>query len=164
MLDSAIDPARDLRDAFGCFATGVTVVTLHDPRGRPTGLTVNSFSSLSLTPPLLLFSVGRSQVSAPWFDVGKSFTVNVLAEDQAALAWQFARPAEDKFAGVEWRPGLGEAPVIADALARFECRTWATYDGGDHLIVVGEVVRHGRGEEDPLLFYRGRMAGLASER
>lgn len=164
MLDTSEDPARALRDAFGCFATGVTVVTLRDPEGRPAGLTVNSFSSLSLTPPLLLFSVGRSQVSAPWFEAGNAFAVNVLAKDQEHLAWQFARPAEDKFEGVYWSEGHAGSPVIEGALARFECRKWATYDGGDHLIVVGEIVRHAREGADPLLFWQGRMAALSPDR
>lgn len=163
MLDSTQDPARALRDAFGCFATGVTVVTLRDPNGTPAGLTVNSFSSLSLSPPLLMFSVGRNQVSAPWLEATEAFTVNVLCQEQETLAWQFARPAENKFEGVDWHEGHGGAPVLHGSLATFECRSWATYDGGDHLIVVGEVVRHARSDAAPLLFYQGRMAEMTSE-
>lgn len=163
MLDSTEDPARALRDAFGCFATGVTVVTLRDPEGRPAGLTVNSFSSLSLTPPLCLFSVGRSQVSAPWFKKASAFAVNVLALEQEALAWQFARPAEDKFSGVEWTHGNDGVPLLDGALATFECRTWDIHDGGDHHLVIGEIVRHDRTGAAPLLFHRGKMVTLAPE-
>lgn len=163
MLDGNEDPARALRDAFGQFATGVTVVTLRDPQGRPAGLTVNSFASLSLAPPLLMFSVGRSQVTAPWLEAGEAFAVNVLSAEQEALAWQFARPAENKFAGVDCAEGFGGVPVIGGALTTFECRKWATYDGGDHVIIVGEVIRHATTDAAPLLFHRGRISALASE-
>ena len=117
MLDSARVPTRNLRSAFGCFASGVTVVTLRDDAGEPAGLTVNSFSSLSLDPPLLMFSVGCQQVSCRWFESRPHFNVNVLGARQESLAWQFAQPLTDKFAGVDWHAGTNRMPVLAGAIA-----------------------------------------------
>lgn len=161
MLDTTQDFTRRLRDAFGCFPSGVTVVTLSDGEGRPTGITVNSFSSLSLDPPLLLFSVGCQQISCRWFEAQDAFTVNVLAADQESLAWQFAKPLKDKFQGVDWREGANGAPVIEGALASFECRKWSIMEGGDHKIVVGEVTGFTAGEGDALMFFRGTMRNLS---
>lgn len=161
MFDAGpIDP-RALRDAFGRFATGVTVVTMLDDEGRPTGVTVNSFSSLSLEPPLLLFSLGSNQVSMRWLREGTPFTVNVLARGQDDVAWQFAKPSDDKFEGIASEEARIGVPCIAGCLARFECRVWALYPGGDHEIVVGEVLNLEAGEGEPMLFYRGAMAQLA---
>lgn len=160
MLDTASHDPRALRDAFGLFATGVTVVTMHDDAGRPTGVTVNSFSSVSLDPPLCLFSLGRDQVSCRWLEGERPFVVNVLRHEQRDVAWQFARPAEDKFAGIRQGLGRSRAPFIADALCHFECRPWARYDGGDHHIVVGRITHFQTGEGDPMLFYRGQVARL----
>lgn len=160
MLDAASHDPRALRDAFGLFATGVTVVTMHDDAGRATGVTVNSFSSVSLDPPLCLISLGRDQVSRRWLEGERAFIVNVLRHDQQAVAWQFARPAEDKFDGIRQGQGRNQAPFIAEALCHFECRHWARYDGGDHEIVVGRITHFQTGEGDPMLFYRGRIARL----
>lgn len=162
MLDEPSTDPRALRDAFGSFATGVTVVTLRDGDGRATGVTVNSFSSLSLTPALCLFSLGRTQPSARWLTPGTAFAINVLAAEQEAIAWQFARPAEDKFAGVPAHDGTNGAPLIEGALAWFECRVHARYDGGDHEICVGAIGRfQTRPEGAPMLFFRGKMARIA---
>lgn len=160
MLDATEDFTKRLRSAFGCFASGVTVVTLRDTAGTPTGITVNSFSSLSLDPPLLLFSVGSQQVSCRWFEAGAAFTVNVLAADQEKLAWQFAKPLKDKFEGVDWREGVNGAPVIEGTLASFQCRKWSIMEGGDHKIVVGEIVDFGATDGDALTFFRGSMQQL----
>lgn len=157
MLDSTADPIRQLRDAFGAFASGVTVVTLRDGEGQSTGITVNSFSSLSLDPPLVLFSVGLQQPSCRWFETGDAFNINVLSEGQEDVAWKFARPARDKYEGVGWREGANGLPVIEGALATFKCRKWELMDGGDHRIVVGRVEEFEHGEGAPLLFFRGEM-------
>ncbi len=161
MLDQTQDLPRRLRNAFGCFASGVTVVTLRDGQGAPTGITVNSFSSLSLDPALLLFSVGREQVSARWLQSGEAFNVNILCRDQEPLAWQFARPHKDKFDGVAAWEACNGVPVLDGALAHFVCRKHAIHDGGDHLIVVGEILDFAERDGDPLLFHRGRMCDLA---
>jgi len=161
MLDDRIshDP-RALRDAFGLFATGVTVVTMHDDAGRATGVTVNSFSSVSIEPALCLFSLGRDQISRRWLEDNRPFTVNVLRHEQDAVAWQFARPAQDKFADIRQDIGQNGVPYLADALCRFECGLWARYDGGDHEIVVGRITHFQSSEGDPMLFYRGKVARL----
>lgn len=161
MLDNAVLDPRELRNTFGCFASGITIVSLFDRDGRPTGVTVSSFSSLSLDPALCLFSLGKDQVSCKLIEEGDQFTVNVLASDQADVAWQFARPSEDKFAGIDWQPGHNGVPVIGGSLCHFECRKWATYDGGDHIIIVGQITHCDRREGAPLLFYRGKIAGVA---
>lgn len=161
MLDNTHYDTRSLRDAFGRFATGVTVVTLRDAQDRPTGITVNSFSSLSLDPPLVLFSVGRAQASAACFQAQDSFTINVLSDRQEALAWQFAQPLEDKFANVLASDAGNGCAVIDSALAHFVCRKHAIHDGGDHLIVVGEVLDFGARDGDPLMFFKGQMRQMA---
>ena len=163
MLDAPpLDP-RALRTAFGTFATGVTVVTMRDGAGRPTGVTVNSFSSLSLDPALCLFSLGKSQTSCRWMTAGCRFVVNVLAEGQADVAWAFARPREDKFDGIETVPGEAvDVPGIAGALGRFECRLWARQDAGDHDLIIGQILHAEHREGRPLLFYRGAMETLGA--
>jgi len=163
MLDgSSIDP-RTLRNAFGTFATGVTVVTMRDDTGAPTGVTVNSFSSLSLDPALCLFSLGKNQVSCRWMDDGCEFVVNVLAEGQDDVAWGFAKPRDDKFDGVPNCAGtVVDVPCIEGALSRFECRLWAKHDGGDHDLIIGQVLHVEEAEGRPMLFYRGTMGALAS--
>lgn len=162
MLDAGLIDTRALRDAFGRFATGVTVVTMRDDEGRPTGVTVNSFSSLSLEPPLLLFSLGNAQVSRRWLTEGRHFAVNVLAAEQENVAWQFAKPRDDKFDGVESAPGARcDVPCIEGAIARFECRHHASYPGGDHEIIVGEVMHLETLPGAPMVFYSGAMTRLA---
>ncbi len=162
MLDAGVIDPKMLRDAFGRFATGVTVVTMRDDSGRPTGVTVNSFSSLSLEPALLLFSLGNRQTSLKWLTDGAPFVVNVLAEGQDDVAWQFAKPRDNKFEGIETVEGASPVPGIAGAIARFECRVWSRYPGGDHEIIVGEVSSLEAQDGAPMLFWRGAMTSLAS--
>ncbi|MEX2423301.1 MAG: flavin reductase family protein [Acidimicrobiia bacterium] len=137
---SDFDP-KYLREAFGEFMTGVTVVTTLDRDGEPSGLTVNSFSSLSLDPPLALFSLGRSSNTFEAFEAHNGFVIHVLGADQIDLATQFATREADRFDGVEWTEGIDGLPVIADTLASFECSREHTYEGGDHLILVGRIER-----------------------
>ncbi|MEX1004909.1 MAG: flavin reductase family protein [Acidimicrobiia bacterium] len=137
---SDFDP-KYLREAFGEFVTGVTVVTTLDRDGEPSGLTVNSFSSLSLDPPLALFSLGRSSNTFEAFEAHNGFVIHVLGADQIDLATQFATREADRFDGVEWTEGIDGLPVIADTLASFECSREHTYEGGDHLILVGRIER-----------------------
>src|SRR3954464_6744992 len=115
---SAIDP-RDFRNALGTFATGVTIITAAAKDGRPYGLTCNSFASVSLTPPLVLWSLGMFSQGLTIFQSASHFAVNVLGASQEGLASRFAKSSEDKFVGVEWLPGLGGAPVLADSVASF---------------------------------------------
>ncbi|MFA7429586.1 MAG: flavin reductase family protein [Rhodospirillaceae bacterium] len=164
MSDAAVMEALDLRafrTALGGFATGVGVVTARDTGGRPVGMTINSFSSVSLDPPLVLWSIGRTSPSFAVFTTAKHWAVNVLAEDQEALSNTFARPAPDKFEGVDWAPGMAGAPLLAGTVARFECRTEHLYDGGDHIILVGRVEAFDHAGGKPLLFTGGRYGRVA---
>lgn len=158
MLDTMQFDTRALRDAFGCFASGITVVTMRDHGGLPTGVTVSSFSSLSLEPPLCVFSLIRTQVSCRWIEAREAFTVNILGAEQSETAVQFATPSEDKFAGVRWTEGRNGMPVIDGSLAHFECCKWATYDGGDHVLIVGEITHFARTEGTPLIYRSGKIA------
>src|SRR4051795_5585117 len=127
---STIDP-RDFRNALGTYATGVTVITAAGADGKPYGLTCNSFASVSLNPPLVLWSLGMFSQGLSIFQNASHFTVNVLGASQEALASQFAKSSDDKFAGVSWTPGLGNAPVLTDSVANFQCRAANRYSGGD---------------------------------
>lgn len=150
-----LDP-RALRRALGCFATGVAVVTAASPYGMLAGVTVNSFASLSLDPPLVLWSLSARSPNLGLFRNATHFAVNILAEDQRDLSARFATPMPSKFAGVDWTPGLGNAPLLPGCAARFECATAAQAEGGDHVLFTGRVERHWEGEREPLLFLRGR--------
>jgi flavin reductase (DIM6/NTAB) family NADH-FMN oxidoreductase RutF len=143
---------KDLRNALGRFATGVTVVTTMTPAG-PLGITVNSFSSVSLDPPLVLWSPARKSTRFPAFEASTHFAIHVLATDQQPLAEHFAR--HGVFPSLPFTPGLGDAPLLDGAVTRLECLHAVHYDGGDHLIVVGEVLRIAESERPPLLYYRG---------
>src|SRR5690348_6481159 len=136
--------ARDFRSALGCFATGVCLVTTLAPDGRRVGLTANSFSSVSLDPPMVLWSLARTATSAPVFRDAEYFAINVLAAPDAELSSHFARPGEDKFArfAERFHEGLAGLPLLAGALASFECHTRHRYYGGDHVIVIGVVERY----------------------
>ncbi|WP_112323967.1 flavin reductase family protein [Oceanibium sediminis] len=149
---------RDLRDALGCYATGVTVVTTQSARG-PLGMTANSFASVSLDPPLVLWSPARRSARFPAFEAASYFAIHVLAEDQRALADRFARSGDD-FAGLDIGEGLGGVPLLPGCAAVFECAHAAGHDGGDHLIVVGEVQRMHHNTSRPLLYHRGAYALL----
>jgi flavin reductase (DIM6/NTAB) family NADH-FMN oxidoreductase RutF len=149
---------RELRDALGRFATGVTVVTTMTPRG-PLGITANSFASVSLVPPLVLWSPARKSRRFPAFEAASHFAIHVLSADQRGLAEHFALPGEG-FAEVDFTAGLGGAPLLEGCAARFECRHAAGHDAGDHLIVVGEVLRLEQADLPPLLYHRGAYGGL----
>ena len=139
------------------FATGVTIVTARRADGQPVGLTANSFNSVSLTPPLVLWSLSRRAGTMPAFRAGSHYAVNILAADQRALAVRFASKSVDRFADLTFREGAGGAPVIDGAVAVFECFNRSRYDEGDHVIFVGEVecCSHRAGAQ-PLIFHGGR--------
>jgi flavin reductase (DIM6/NTAB) family NADH-FMN oxidoreductase RutF len=147
--------ARDFRSALGCFATGVCLVTTVAPDGRRAGLTANSFSSVSLDPPMVLWSLARTASSAPVFRDAEYFVINVLAASDAELSSHFARPGEDKFAKYAERFVGG---VLQGAVATFECHSRHRYYGGDHIIVIGVVERFTWRESPALVFHRGRYA------
>ena len=154
------DP-RTLRDALGCFATGVTVVTCFDEADEPVGLTANSFTALSLDPPLLLVCVAKAAASAAPLASATSFAVNVLQTCQRPASITFSTRGEDRFGQTEWSVGEHGAPVLMDSLSVFECRSHAVHDGGDHFILVGEVVKASfEPGLDPLLYFRGSYRRL----
>jgi 3-hydroxy-9,10-secoandrosta-1,3,5(10)-triene-9,17-dione monooxygenase reductase component len=150
-----------LRKVLGRFATGVTIITCRDAQGAPVGLTANSFASLSLEPPLVLWSLRRVSPSLPAFESASHFVINVLAETQVDLSRRFASPVPDKFAEGPWSEGLGRAPVLAGCAAVFECALEARHDAGDHVLFIGRVLRLADLSVAPLLFQGGhyRMLG-----
>jgi flavin reductase (DIM6/NTAB) family NADH-FMN oxidoreductase RutF len=152
---TAIDP-RELRNALGRFATGVAVVTTCAADGRPVGLTVNSFTAVSLEPPLVAWSLAARSASLPAFLVARRFAINVLTEDQEGISRRFAGPPADRFAGVAWTPGLGEVPLLEGGLARFECRTVRRIEAGDHWLLLGALERFAYGTGVPLVFFASR--------
>ncbi len=149
---------HEFRSALGMFATGVTIVTTRMADGTPVGLTANSFNSVSLDPPLVLWSLARAAASLPVFQTGSHYAIHVLDANQKALAERFASKSGDRWQGVQASEGCGGVPLIAGAAATFECFNRSRYDEGDHVIFVGEVERcTWRSEATPLLFHGGRF-------
>lgn len=156
--------ARKFRDALGRFSTGVTIVTGRGTAGEPVGMTASSFTSVSLDPPLVLFCPSRTAESFSALASGGPFVINVLSEEQQALSNRFARSADDKWRGLEFDTWDSGAPVLRECLANIECMTHAVHEGGDHVVVIGRVLRlsyvaAGR----PLLYFAGNYAALASQ-
>lgn len=149
-----VDP-RALRDAFGCFMTGVTVVTTMDAQDRPVGFTANSFSSVSLDPPLLLVSIANSSSNLAAFAEGRGFAVNVLSEGQKDISSVFARRSEDRFASIYWRRGPVGAPLIAEVSAWFDCTLEQAIPAGDHTILIGRIGAFDSTAHPGLGYYRG---------
>jgi flavin reductase (DIM6/NTAB) family NADH-FMN oxidoreductase RutF len=156
------DEARALRNSLGLFATGVCAVTAITPEGESIGLTINSFSSVSLNPPLILWSLDRASDTMPIFEAAAAFTINILGEDDKDLSQRLSRKGHHALAEKSWRTGATGAPVLLGAIAHFDCTISARHDGGDHVILVGEVKAHGHTDgAHPLLYYRGRYRELA---
>ncbi len=159
----AIDPSQ-LRRAFGLYATGVTIITAEHPTRGKVGVTANSFASVSLEPPLLLFSLARTAFSLQPLLESPGFVVNVLRAGQRALSHRFAHSAGDKWAGLSWRPASNGAPILAGVIASFECVHHGQHDGGDHLICVGRVVGMDNDPEgEPLLYFHSRYRAMGAE-
>jgi flavin reductase (DIM6/NTAB) family NADH-FMN oxidoreductase RutF len=155
--------AREFRQALGQFATGVAIITASDADGKPIGITMSSFNSVSLDPPLILFSVDRKALSLGAMLDAKGYAVNLLSRRQEHLSNQFAKALSDKWQSVEHSLGHAQAPLIQGALAHFECVPYAHYEGGDHIIFVGQVLRFNfHPDEEPLLFFRGKYNSIAS--
>jgi flavin reductase (DIM6/NTAB) family NADH-FMN oxidoreductase RutF len=154
------DP-RTLRDALGCFATGVTVVTCLDPAGQPVGLTANSFTSVSLDPPLLLVCVAKTAASAAPLIAASHFAVNVLQTGQQPDSITFSTRIDDRFGRTQWDRGEHGAPVLRQSLSVFECAREAVHDGGDHWMLIGAVKKASfEPGLDPLLYFRGSYRRL----
>lgn len=151
-----------LRNTLGCFPTGVIVVTTLGDHGAPVGMTINSFSSVSLDPPLVLWSIARSAPSYGAFRTHPAFTLNILSENQHSVCKQFATPSDEKFKGIDWEPGIEGTPVIKHCVAVLQCNTYQIYPGGDHEIFLGEVVDFESTEKKPLVFHSGQFVELAT--
>jgi 3-hydroxy-9,10-secoandrosta-1,3,5(10)-triene-9,17-dione monooxygenase reductase component len=149
-----------LRQAFGSFATGVTVVTTLDAKRNPVGLTANSFSAVSLEPPLVLWCISLNTPSFAAFQDCSHYAINVLSADQEEISNRFANPSPNKFAGLDWTPGASGVPLLNGCIANFECSNANQYPGGDHLILVGQVENYRVNLDTPLLFFASRYAAL----
>jgi 3-hydroxy-9,10-secoandrosta-1,3,5(10)-triene-9,17-dione monooxygenase reductase component len=150
--------AREFRSALGQFATGVTVVTAPDGENGYIGTTASSFNSVSMDPPLILWSIDNSARSLPAYEQAEHFVVNVLAADQVGLSNHFARQQEDKFADLDFDLNANAVPVLRGCSAYFHCKTRYMYEGGDHTIIVGEVLQFEASDRDGLLFHQGRYS------
>ena len=159
-LPAAFD-VRDFRKALGRFPTGVTVVATRGADGQPIGLTCNSFASVSLAPPLVLWCLALHSSSLPAFLQAPCFSINFLSAGQAALSRQFSGPAIHRFAGVDYRPGEDGVPLIAGCAGHLECRNETRHYTGDHVIFIGRVLRYAHAPEKPLVFAEGRYCALA---
>jgi flavin reductase (DIM6/NTAB) family NADH-FMN oxidoreductase RutF len=151
---------QELRRVMGHFATGVTVITTTDQSGNPNGLTANAFMSLSLSPPLVLISVDKGATCYGCFALQNGFTVNFLSEDQEEISRRFATKGADKFADLKWHAGSNGAAIIDGALGFVECKITEAHDGGDHTIVVGEIINVQATGDRPLLFFKGKYQRL----
>lgn len=154
------DDLRMFRRCLGQYGTGVAIITTHKD-GQSAGVTVNSVASVSLEPPLVLWSISRGSRSFSLFQNAGGFAINVLSKDQIELSRHFSSKVEDKFLGVPTRSGNLGIPLLEGAVAHLECTLEAAYDGGDHVILVGRVVRFSRFIEEPLLFVQGRYVVAA---
>ena len=150
------------RKALGHFPTGVAIVTTRSSDGRPVGLTINSFSSLSLDPPLVMWSLANRSASLSIFNECNYFAINVISQAQTDAALGFANPnVKDKFALVSHADGQEGVPLIDDCVATFVCENYRQYEGGDHTIFIGKVVRHNAiTEQEPAVFHRGQFTRL----
>lgn len=165
MADTSFIPGpatlRDYRDALGCFGTGVTVVTTMTGRG-PLAITVNSFASVSLEPPLLLWCPARASLRHDSFVAAAHFSIHVMAEEQLQMAKHFAADGED-FSTVAWQPNAEGAPALAGVIARFDCRRYDAHEAGDHTIVLGQVDRVTTRPGKGLMFKRGQYGGFLEQ-
>ena len=155
-MQQSFDSNR-FRQALGAFTTGVTIVTTVDAAGKPVGVTANSFNSVSLAPPMVLWSLARTSANIGTFLAARHFAVHILASDQQTLATRFSQKGTDRFAGLKVGSGIDGIALLDGCAARFECRTAFQYEGGDHVIFVGEVLNFEHCESEPLVFKRGRF-------
>lgn len=152
---------RAFRDTLGLFVTGVTIVTTRSVKGERIGVTANSFNSVSLDPPLILWSLNKQSGSLASFEGAGFFAVHILRQDQIELSNRFAKPGQDKFEGLETAEGKGRVPILKDCAARLECRTYNRHPAGDHTIFIGEVLEfEASPQAEPLLYHGGRYARL----
>ena len=153
-----VETSQNFRAALGSFATGVTVITTMSEDGKPVGVTASSFNSVSLDPPLVLWSLAKNSLSKDAFCTSGHFAIHVLSSKQQELSNKFARSGDDKFSGLNWEGGKLDSPVLDEYAALFECKTMHQYEGGDHIILVGQVMHFDLCDEEPLVFHGGQYA------
>lgn len=161
-MSSAVDSVS-FRRACSRFATGITIATVMAADGSPQGFTANSFTSVSAEPPLVLLCIDRRANILPYFQEANHFAINILSREQKELSMRFAARGLDRFSGVEWRRGVGEAPLLDGALAQFECARREVWEAGDHLVFLGEVVAARHDDGAPLLYYASGYRELLTE-
>jgi len=157
MAKASFDP-QEFRSALSTFTTGVTIITTRADNGEPVGITANSFNSVSLNPPMVLWSLDKSAMSLPAFTSNKHWNVHILSTEQESLSGRFASRGEEKFKGLDLEPGINNIPLLRNCTARFNCRTAFIYEGGDHMIFVGEVLAFDKTDLPPLAFQSGQYA------
>lgn len=157
---AAIDP-REFRDVLGSYATGVVVITCRDSSGHGWAMTVNSFASLSLDPPLVLWSIDKACDQFAAFAEATHYAVNVLADGQQGVSNHFATPSNDKFNGIVHESGLEDLPLLPDCCASLQCRIVARHEAGDHFILIGKVLAIEKNDAAPLIFHAGQYRSLA---
>lgn len=162
MTSSREQGYRAFRTALGCFATGITIVTTSSADGRPVGLTVNSFSSVSLDPPLVCWSLRKASALIDCFAIGRNCAIHVLSAEQERLARRFASPEMNRFESVDWHADRDGVPILGGVLARFDCRTVAVHEAGDHCLLLARVDQHVTGPGKPLLFAGGHFRSLGN--
>ena len=155
MSDTPVDTSKRLRQAFGTFATGVTVVTAIDADGQPRGFTANSFTSVSLSPPLLLVCLSNEAATCPVFRAATHFCINVLAEDQQDVSQLFASPVRDRFNQIGWAAGANGCPILENVISWFECEMHEVTEAGDHVILIGKIIEHDFNGRSPLVYCSG---------
>jgi flavin reductase (DIM6/NTAB) family NADH-FMN oxidoreductase RutF len=154
---------QHFRRACGKYATGITIVTVLDPSDVPHGMTANSFTSVSLTPPLILVSIDCKTSILGHFHPGTRFAINVLGEEHKELSSRFARSSQDRFDGVTWHPGVTGAPILPDMLATLECAVTHMVEAGDHVVIIGEALHAAWREGRPLLYFNSGYRELPKE-
>lgn len=154
--------AREFRDAMGCFTTGITVITARSQEGENVGCTANSFSSVSLDPPLVLWAIAKNANCYDAFIEAKNFAVHVLHSGQEDMSRLFATKDIDKFSEIKWSQGQDGTPLLNDYSVRFECTTENIFEGGDHMIIVGRVFNMDNPDAEPLGFYQGKYAKIVT--
>ncbi|RLA32583.1 MAG: flavin reductase [Gammaproteobacteria bacterium] len=157
-----MDEMKKFRQCLGQFATGVTVVSCRDPDGKPCGITANSFSSVSLEPPLVLWNIAKVSNSLGAYLNAEHFAINILSRQQRSLAAHFAKSENGLFDDIGSKDSQYSVPILSDTLAHLECRTHAIHDSGDHHIIVGEVIDFRLSDNEPLIFYGGNYTGVNS--
>ena len=155
-----MDQPKPFRNCLGKFTTGVTVITCADDDGRPYGITVNSFSSVSLSPRLILWNIAKVSNSLDAFLGAEHFAINILARDQEHLSAHFAKSDHSIFDGIEYQRSQHDVPLIPHSLACFECRTYQIHECGDHHIIIGEVERFESRDAEPLVFFGGKYRSI----